>query len=666
MSTKLRWGILSTGNIAKAFAGALPGAERGELAGVASRSLDKAEAFTGKFGGRAFGTYEALLADDGIDAVYVATPHPQHAAWSIKACRAGKHVLCEKPIGVNRSQASAIFEAAESAGVFVMEAYMYRCHPQAAKLVELIRQGAVGEVQLIETTFSFRAGGDEPDWQNGRLFSPDLAGGGILDVGGYVTTVSNLIAGAALGKTVLAPKDLVGHGKVSDNGIDEYAVATLRYEGGIVANVTCGVRLNLGQRLVVHGSKGKLSVDTPFTPARDGGEAILRLNDEPIVVTSDKPLYAHEADVFAQGVEQGEAPFPAMTREATLANMGTLDHWRRKVMKVTYPFETVGGFPKTTVAGEPLAVRDDAAVDRVQVGGVEVSRFVIGCDNQPDITHGAIMWDAFWEQGGNTFDTAHIYGGGKQLELLGAWLANRGVRDQARVICKGVHTPQNHPEHLRPQLERDLERLGSDYCDFYFCHRDNRDVPVGEWVDLLNELADSGMIRHGFGGSNWDLDRVQAFGDFAKTNGKRPMTAVSMNLSLARMVDPVWKGVQSAKSEDWLAWLKETGTPNFAWSSQARGFFVPERDLEEAEINRCWVSEDNLERRRRCFELAEQKGVLPVNIAAAWVLRQPFPSLAIIGPRELPELRTSLPGLGIELSEAEHAWLNLERDTLAA
>ena len=664
--TKLRWGILSTGNIAKTFAKALPRAERGELVAVASRSKDKADKFAAEFGGTAYGSYEAMLGSGDVDAVYVATPHPQHAEWAIRCCRAGKHVLCEKPIGVNHAEAMAIFDAADEHGVFVMEAYMWRCHPLAARLAELVKNREIGEVQAVEATFAFRAGGDTPDYDGGRLFSADYAGGGILDVGGYATSAAKLVAAAAAGRENVDALKVSGHGSVADNGIDEVAAGTILFPGGLVASVMTGVRVNAGQRLVVHGTDGRIEVPGPFIPAKEGGRATINVvkngGTNEITIDSDKPLYAHEADAFAEGVEKGRAPWPAMSREETLSNMKVLDAWRSAV-GVEYPFEKRSGFPKTTYAGDALSVRENR-IPRVEVGGKQTARLVMGVDNQPTLPHAAAMFDAYFERGGNTFDTAHVYG---QLrsKLLGQWIDLRGVRDEVNVICKTAHHPQNFPKNVRPELERCLDWLGTDRCEFHFFHRDNEDVPVGEWVDAANECYDAGLITGAFGGSNWSAARCRAFNDYAEQHGRRPMGAVSMNLSLAEMVEPVWHNAQSAHTPEWLSFLEETRTPNFSWSSQARGFFVPDRDLDEEELKRCWVSDANLERRRRCFDLAGRKGVSPINVAAAWVLKQPFPSIALIGPRTLSELRSSLPALDVELTDREHAWLDLRAETPA-
>ena len=302
----------------------------------------------------------------------------------------------------------------------------------------------------------------------------------------------------------------------------------------------------------------------------------------------------------------------------------------------------------------------------------------MGCDNQPDILHASVMWDSYFEYGGNTFDTAHIYGGGRMEQLLGTWMANRGIRGDVVVIGKGAHTPANFPDRVGPQLDVTLERLGTDHIDLYFLHRDNPDVPVGEWIDVLNAERSAGRIR-AFGGSNWSLSRVQAANAYAVAEGLTPFAAVSNNFSLARMVDPVWAGCISSSDAEWRAWLEAEQIALFPWSSQARGFFTDRFDAiraasgkgadgmfgnqpSDAELERCWFAHDNFERRARAVQLAGERGVAPINVALAYVLNQPFPCFALFGPRVLAETRSSLSALHVALTDDERRWLNLETD----
>jgi aryl-alcohol dehydrogenase-like predicted oxidoreductase len=247
--------------------------------------------------------------------------------------------------------------------------------------------------------------------------------------------------------------------------------------------------------------------------------------------------------------------------------------------------------------------------------------------------------------------------------LLGQWVNHRGLRDDVVIIAKGAHAPLCTPRDLTRQLQESLERLQTGHADVYMMHRDNPDVPVGEFVDCLNEHKSAGRIK-AFGGSNWSIQRVQEANEYAKKHGKTGFAAVSNNFSLARMINAPWAGCISASGPAEREWFTKTKIPLLAWSSQARGFFVPGRaapdKFDDEQLVRCWYSDDNFERLRRVTQLAQQRSVLPINIALAYVLAQAFPTFALIGPRQLSETRTSFAALDIELSQREVRWLNLD------
>ena len=661
---KLQWGILSTGAIAKAFARGVAGSKSGRVVAVGSRDKAKAEAFGKEFSiPTRHGSYEALLADDQVQAVYIATPHPMHVEWVIKAAEAGKHILCEKPIGLNHAEAMAMVQAAREHDVFLMEAFMYRCHPQTAKLVELIRSGAIGQVRMIQASFSFRAG-DNPE---SRLLKHELAGGGILDVGCYPVSASRLIAGVALGKGFADPVDVQGMGYLGKTGVDEYAAATLRFPGDIIAQVATGVRLTQDNVLRVYGTEGFITVPNPWIPARDGGTVKIMLHPagkapEEIEVESDVPLYGIEADTVAANLAARQAASPAMSWDDTLGNMATLDRWR-KAMGLTYRMETAEMFTRP-LHGRALRRRDDHRMQYGRIPGInkDMSRFVMGCDNQPTFAHAAVLFDDWFERGGNAFDTAHLYGGGLQEKLVGQWCKTRGVRDRVVIIGKGAHSPHCFPQMIGPQLDQTLERLGMDHLDLYLLHRDNPQVPVGEFIDALNEQIAAGRIK-AIGGSNWTIQRLAEANKYAAKKGKTPFAVLSNNFSLARMVNPVWDGCIAASDPESRKWLTKAQVTVLAWSSQARGFFTdrsaPDK-TSDRELVEPWYSDDNFARKARAVELAKQFGVEPVSIAAAYVLHQPFPTFAVIGPRFLSETASSLAALDIELTGDQVRWLNLE------
>ncbi|HVB20891.1 MAG TPA: Gfo/Idh/MocA family oxidoreductase [Ktedonobacteraceae bacterium] len=331
MNTSLNWGIIGTGRIAHIFARGIAKSNMGTLVAVGSRTEEAAETFGETWHvPHRYGSYTELLKDSAVQAVYISTPHPLHAEWAIKAAEAGKHILCEKPLTLNYAQARAVVEAARKHDVFLMEAFMYRCHPQTEKLVDLIRSGIIGQVRVIRATFSFRSEHD-PD---GRLLNNALGGGSILDVGGYCASIARLIAGAAIGQRFSNPERVVGAGYVGETHVDEYAVASLSFPGGIIAELFSGVRVNGGSKVHIYGTEGSIFVPSPFTP-RSGEALSMRVKKEggkeaqDIFVENNTDLYALEADTVAKYIAERQAP--AMNWEDTLGNMRTLDQWREAV-----------------------------------------------------------------------------------------------------------------------------------------------------------------------------------------------------------------------------------------------------------------------------------------------------------------------------------------------
>ena len=672
----LSWGIIGTGAIAHAFARAVAKSASGQLARVGSRSPDTGQAFVARLkddaneavrtGASEFalsGDYDALLADPAVEAVYVATPHTSHALWAVRAAQAGKHVLVEKPAALNHADTMAMVQAARDARVFFMEAFMYRLMPQTQKLAEMVAAGEIGRVRMIEASFGYHA----PFKPESRLFANDLGGGGIMDVGLYPVSIARLIAGAAGGKPFTDPDAVSGAARLGETGIDEWAAGVLHFDNGIVAQVSTAVSAWLPDNVNIYGETGSLHVGGPWHgPGIEGGTSgigLRRLGSAPetIEVVQDKWLYEIEADHVADCVARGLTESPLVSAADTLGNMRTLDQWRHAAGFRFSSERTRSGWP--TADRRPLARRPDAPMAMRSIADVPkpVSALVMGCDNQLELPHAAIMFDDFFAQGGTCFDTAHIYGDGIMERLLGRWIEERGVRDDVVIVAKGAHTPNCRPEAIRLELAESLDRLCTDHAEIYFLHRDDPAVPIGEWVDALNELRDEGRIGI-FGGSNWSAARMAAANDYAVRHGKRGFGVLSNNFSLARMNTPIWPGVMACSDDAYRAWLEKTGTALFSWSSQARGFFTDRAgpgipttpDMEAA-----FYSEDNFERRRRAFKLAREKGVEPVTIALAYVLAQKMPTCALIGPRTVAEFRSSMAVFNVVLTEQELAWLDL-------
>ena len=329
-SRKLRWGIISTGKIAHTFARSLAVSESGELVAVASRGSERATAFAAEFGvSRAHGSYEALLADPEVEAVYIATPHPFHAQWSVAAARAKKHVLCEKPLGMNHAEVEAIVQAARENDVFLLEAFMYRCHPQTREVARLLRAGALGQIKAIQASFGI----DGAYPSSSRLLNNELGGGGILDVGCYPVSMARLVAGIANGEPFSEPLELLALGHVGESSrVDEYAAAILKFPGEVVASLATGVQLWQDNSVHIFGSEGRLSLRTPWHPANDADFSEILIERpkrevEIIRVSAPGTTYSYEIDAVRAQLEQRQAA--EMSWADSLGNALTLDRWRQ-------------------------------------------------------------------------------------------------------------------------------------------------------------------------------------------------------------------------------------------------------------------------------------------------------------------------------------------------
>ncbi|NLG28209.1 MAG: Gfo/Idh/MocA family oxidoreductase [Chloroflexi bacterium] len=668
---RLKWGILGTGGIATKFARGLAQSRTGTLLAVGSRSAAAAESFRAQFdAARSYASYEAVLADREVDAVYIGLPNRLHAYWTIHCAEAGKHILCEKPLATNYPEAMVAIEAVREHGVFMMEAFMYRCHPQTARLVELLRAGAIGQVRLIQASFAYNLRGMP---QNIRM-SNELAGGGIMDVGCYPMSMARLLAGAQGGvETGFAdPLEVVGVGQIgAESRVDEWANASVRFAGGLIASLTTGMQVAADNTLRIYGSEGHIRVPIPWAP---GERSVIIVHrdadgrDEEIAVESAVPLYACEADAVAQNVADGrqQAASPCMTWADTLGNMKALDQWRRCI-GLTFDNEKPAAL-RLPVSARPARRRVDAPMAYGKVVGIDqpVARIVLGSTAfRPGmLAYTLAMMDHYIEQGGNMVDTAWVYG---NESVIGEALRTQGLSDRLMVLAKGAHTPFCTPEWLTTQLHQSLDRLGLDHVDLYLMHRDNLEVPVGEFVDVLNEHKNAGLMR-AFGGSNWTTMRLEEANAYAAAHGLAGFAVSSPNLALATWNVPMWDGCIAASDEASRAWYTRTRLPLFAWSSQASGLvtgrYRPEDrdDPALAAVVRTWFNAANFSRLERIKQLAEERGLTPAQIGLAWVLCQPFPTHALIGPQTIDEMRDSLAALSVQLTPREMRWLNLEED----
>jgi predicted dehydrogenase len=328
---KLKWGIIGSGSITHALVTGLEASETGELNAVSSRTQESSDKWGEKYDlpkDKCYPSYAAMLADEEIDAVYVALMNDRHCELTVEAAEAGKHILCEKPLALNHSEVMRMLEACRANKVFLMEAFMWRCHPGTANWLKLIREGTIGDVRLIEAQFSFNMQGNP----TGTRMINKLGGGGIMDVGCYTVSAARAIAGNAQGEDFVEPIEMQGYGHVGETGVDEWAAATMRFPGNILANVSCGLQVQQHNQIRIYGSDGHMIIPSPWIA---DGKAIINLGDESreVIHTSLKPLYTHEVDMLGRCVREGrlEAYAPGMTWADSLGQQETLDRWRKAV-----------------------------------------------------------------------------------------------------------------------------------------------------------------------------------------------------------------------------------------------------------------------------------------------------------------------------------------------
>jgi len=299
--TKVRWGILSTADIGmEKVTPAIQAAENCDVVAIASRRQESAAAAAARLGiPTAYGSYEELLADENVDAVYIPLPNDMHAEWTMKAAAAGKHILCEKPLAMNAAQAEEMAAACEEAGVKLAEAFMYRLHPIWLEAVRLVRSGVVGDVQAVQSWFSFH--NDDPRNIRNRV---ENGGGAIMDIGCYNINASRMLFDAEPERIKATVR------RDPTMGIDTLTSAILAFPGGRQASFTCTTRGEDYQSVNIIGTTGRIDMDIPFNIPVDRETKIHVVSggtppEDPAVETLIFPVanqYTIQAEVFAQAV----------------------------------------------------------------------------------------------------------------------------------------------------------------------------------------------------------------------------------------------------------------------------------------------------------------------------------------------------------------------------
>jgi predicted dehydrogenase len=327
MSTDFRWGILASGGIAQAFARDLSYFNNHIVAAVGSRSQESADAFAAEFPGCvAYGSYEDLVNDPSLDAIYVATPHPYHVSNTVLALNAGKPVLCEKPFTINAKEAREMKSAADANGVALMEAMWARFLPHMHKVREIVASGVLGDIWAVEADHGQRLS----DYANPRHWEPSLGGGALLDLGIYPISFAHMV----LGK----PDSITSSATFTDKGVDASSTAIFNYKSGAQAILTSNMMVSTPCRATICGTLGKIEIDRTFyNPA---SMRVIMHDGTTTEYANDYKGHGlrEQAKEFERVVRSGEMSSPILTPDESIEIMGSLDEIRRQIGLI-YPSE---------------------------------------------------------------------------------------------------------------------------------------------------------------------------------------------------------------------------------------------------------------------------------------------------------------------------------------
>ena len=323
MTQPIRWGILGTGKIAKAFATALKDTPDAQLAAVASRTVDSANTFAQAYGaGHAHGSYQALADDPDVDVIYIGTPHPMHHENALMCLHGGKAVLVEKSFTMNRRQAEDIINLARAKKLFVMEAMWTRFMPAIVEAKRIVDSGEIGKPANVSADFGFTSDAGPEH----RLFAPELGGGALLDLGIYPLSMASYFLGPVTGVKAQA--------EMTATGVDMQTAFTLQHKGGAVSACSCSLRSRTPTELTISGTKGFLrlhdrfhSTDSISVTLVDGGSR----GERTITLPKSGNGYTHEAQEVGRCLRAGLIESPVMPHEETLSIMGALDEIRAQI-----------------------------------------------------------------------------------------------------------------------------------------------------------------------------------------------------------------------------------------------------------------------------------------------------------------------------------------------
>lgn len=297
MDNVLNWGLLSTAKINRALIKPLRASKRTRLLGVASRSQSSADEYAREWKiPRAYGSYESMLADPEIDIVYNSLPNHLHEEWTVKALRAGKHVLCEKPLALTVEEVDRIIAASSETGKVAAEAFMYRHHAQTLKIKELVDSNLIGQIQLIKGAFTFTL-----NREGNYRFIKEYGGGSLWDVGCYPISFARMVVGEE-------PVEVFGSQVIGPGGSDDSFYGQMRFGNGVHVQFDCGFKSTFRSYVEIVGTEGVINIPAPFKPAKKSEIFISRGEKEEKVKISGDELYLGEVEDLCAAISTGQKP----------------------------------------------------------------------------------------------------------------------------------------------------------------------------------------------------------------------------------------------------------------------------------------------------------------------------------------------------------------------
>ena len=336
----IRWGIIGLGKIANKFAEAIQELDNADLVSIASLTKNKLNTFGKRFNileKYRFNTYESLLNCGEVDSVYISTLNNTHAELIIKSAKAGKNILCEKPMALNEREAKEVFIQLNESKVFFLEAIAYRCHPQTEIIVKLLQNDEIGKIKNVTSSFGFSAKKILKFFPNNRLFSRKLGGGAILDVGCYTSSFALLLA-----KLFKKNDDLLkfklknSFGSLNIRGTDDEAYTTIVFENGFEAKLNTAIRKNMNNTSLITGSKGKIIINEPWLPGKKSCiEIESKSKNYTKEITSEYSIYANTIKIASDFIikKLKKCEYPLMTWEDSMINMRIIDEWKNSLNK---------------------------------------------------------------------------------------------------------------------------------------------------------------------------------------------------------------------------------------------------------------------------------------------------------------------------------------------